>query len=846
MAPPAWNAARRSALVVTLLAGARLASAAPPTFHAEPAVEVIALAVNGTGSGTIVLHNDTAATITAAAITAEPGCDAAVHASPLTGFSLPAGMTRTLAISCTPAPASMQRCSYQVRSAIGAALLGFEAVCAYAGAPTLVPDRTSVDLGAVAIGRSVAQTITLHNTGATALDHLFVEATDLADNFAVGAPCNPDARACDAAIPVVPAGGTTQLIVRCTPHTTGPQAAELHIATSAGSRLAAPITLACSGVAATAPVLVASPTAIDVGAVEVFGASARATVHLSSAGLGIVRLLDVQIVDAGTGGAADWAVTPQLACTAGIPPGCDLAPGGAVDLALVFDPSGIGVRDASLLVNYRDTADRSLSLPLHGSGLGATLELIGDDTTLDLGALPLDTTGTLTFQVTNNGNRDLTDATRTLTAPATGFVVTPGPSFAVAAGAMTTITVSCTPTAKGPLSSILRLDALDVQSAAIDLGLRCTGDPSAPLVATPPALLLGEVRVATQVVKHLAIAGVAGPTQLTSAGLETASPSLTVTGAPATTPAIIDVTAAPTLEGPLANRVLVASSAGATLAVPVSGTAVTATYSVPAVVSLGTFCVEQPTTPRILPLTSTGSATLALAAPRLALADSPFDLQLVAPQRYPVLLASSARATVAVTPKRQATAGLDTDELIWTTDVAGAVTSRTKLTATFVDNGGAIAPPALVFGPTLVHLDTHNAQQVTLQNCDVSALSLDTPQIAAPFSIDSPNFPTGLRPGETATFSVGFHPTKLGPVSRTLVITSPQLRDLQLTVALSGEGSTTGSADSDAGPTSTERGPTSFYACGGCASRDPAGAASWAIVVVCVLAPRRRRGRRRI
>ena len=41
-----------------------------------------------------------------------------------------------------------------------------------------------------------------------------------------------------------------------------------------------------------------------------------------------------------------------------------------------------------------------------------------------------------------------------------------------------------------------------------------------------------------------------------------------------------------------------------------------------------------------------------------------------------------------------------------------------------------------------------------------AAFQLDAPQVPAPFSIDSPNFPTALKPGEVAAFSVGFHPTK--------------------------------------------------------------------------------------
>ena len=127
-----------------------------------------------------------------------------------------------------------------------------------------------------------------------------------------------------------------------------------------------------------------------------------------------------------------------------------------------------------------------------------------------------------------------------------------------------------------------------------------------------------------------------------------------------------------------------------------------------------------------------------------------------------------------------------------------------------------------------------------MQNCDVSPLQLDPPQISAPFSIDSPSFPNTLLPGETATFSVGFHPTKLGPAMQTLVITSPQRPNVQLKVFLTGKGIVTDPVG-DAGSFP----PPNQDHCGGCATNDPSGAAALTLAALCVLVPRRRRSARR-
>ena len=829
----------RLLVVAAAIAGARWAAAAP--LSADPTVRVVELAVNGTGSGTITLGNPGTSAVVATGIVAAPGCDAdAVHAAPLTGFTLAPGAPRPITISCSAAPASMRRCTYQVRGA-GQAVLGeFEAVCAYAGAPSLTPTPAMVDLGAIAVGATAVKPVTLRNAGA-AFDRVFVEITDLTGSFAVAAPCNPDAHACDAAVPSVALGGTLALAVTCTPRTRGPVSAELHVATSTGARLTAPVMLTCSGLDATAPVLAATPSVIDVGAVEQVGATAGATVHLTNPGPGTVTLRDVQIADSGTGAAADWsyvARATRTTCDPAIPPDCPLEGSATVDLALTFDPSAIGVRDATLLVNYHDTADRSLSIPLRGTGDGATLELVGGVTALDFGGLPLGSTAALTVGVINRGSRPLTDATVALAPPLAGLAASPA---ALAVVRTATVTVTCTPTAAGTLTSDLVIGAPDVATAPLHISVRCTGDPAATLTATPPAVLLGEVRTGGSTVAHVAIASVGAPVGLDSAKLMAQDPRLTLTGAPATTPATLTLVATPGTEGPLTNQLVVTPVSGTPLTAAITGTAVTAGFATDDVVSLGTFCVEQPTTPRTLVLASSGTATIGLTAtPALQRADSPFDLVLISPPGYPASLAPATRALVAVTPKRQATPGVVTDALVWTTDVAGLATATTRLSAAFIDDGGAIAPAAISFPQTVVHLDSGKPRQVTLQNCSLFQLALDTPQIAAPFSIDSPNFPSALQPGETASFSVGFHPTRRGNASTDLVIPSPQLPGTPLKVSLFGVGVADDGSGGSAVPDSALD-ATSFYACGSCASSPPSSALALLAAAFAVVLPRRRR-----
>ena len=354
-------------------------------------------------------------------------------------------------------------------------------------------------------------------------------------------------------------------------------------------------------------------------------------------------------------------------------------------------------------------------------------------------------------------------------------------------------------------------------------------------------MTLGEVRVGTAP-QTIAIALESTGAPLVFAGapaFDAQNPNLAVGSLSATTtPATIDVTLTPTATGVFTARLVVADTAGDTLRIPITATIATASYMVPAAFDVGTFCVGQPTATANVALQIDGTATLEVAAPALSAA-SPFQLGFTAPTVYPASLAANDTEIVAITPERQSTATTLADTLTWTTDTDAMPTATTAITATFVDNGGAIAPPNLDFGKVPVHVFVDDGQRVMIQNCNSTTLELDPPTIKAPFSIDSPNFPTTLAPNETATFSIGFHPTNLGLFQQSFAITSPQLPSQPLQVALVGDSVSTTPPPMDAGTGSGAPAATSFYACS-CA-RDPRDA--WPIVLAFgMLIARRRSG----
>lgn len=828
-----------AAAIVGLAAAAATAYAlGDGSVVATPPVAFAEVAGSG-GSATAQLANTTATAIQVA-LAADVSCDPDVSFSPGTGslFAIAGSSSQPISFACAAAqPSGMERCLVHATDpSTGDPLADLLGVCENAAGGMLVPSPTELAFGTVAIGGSATLPIALTNADTAPIATLYIQTDDAGADFTFAAPCNPDASACDGAVGAIPHGGSATILVTCSPRSTGTHLAQLHVATDTGQRLAQNVALACAGGSATAPVLGVTPDAIAVSQpVEVTSGQAQSIVRLTNLGTGTLQIADVRAVDVVTGAAGDWTFALSGACSV-LP--CSLAAGAELDALVTFDPSAIASRAASLLVSYHDTVDRTRTIPLAGEGLGATLDGAAP-LTLDFGDVPVGHAATLDFALANHGNRATTAA---LTASPAGAIATAA-SIAVppSAPAPTSVPATCTPTTAGAISATLSAASADaISTAPVTVQATCNGTTS-PLFADPTGVALGEVRMG------------AAPTTLTFMLESTGSP-VTFTGTPAldaananlavgalsaqTTPATISVVLSPVAPGAFTTHLLIEDTAGDTLHVPIAATVVAPMYAAPAALDVGTFCVGEPTTAATVALANTGTATLGVNAPQLS-QDSPFQLAFTAPTAYPASLPLAGTATIALTPLRQSAPTTVSDTLTWSTDDASAPVQSTAITASFIASGGAIAPIAIDFGKVAVHLYVDDDQRVVVQNCNDTTLELDAPTIAAPFSIDSPNFPTTLAPNETATFSIGFHPTSLGEYQQTFALTSPQLPGQPLQVALSGESISTTPLEPDAaGPGAP--GATSFYACN-CESADPRG--GWPIALaVLLLSARRRRG----
>ncbi len=617
---------------------------------------------------------------------------------------------------------------------------------------------------------------------------------------------------------VPPTGAMVTL--RCTPAAVTSYTGTLTVASS-NALSGSPVTvnLTCAGsVASASPKLEVSPPSLTVQA-NVGGAPSVTMLDLSDSGAMPLTISSIAKLGSGT-----WSFASM--CTAG----CSLAAssGSHQALTVTYTPTAIAASDVAMLQIVSTDPMSPTTVVLTGTGLGATFAV--NPSSLDFATVPVGSSSPKTLQLDNAGNVQLTGIT--YTPPGPPFSLDQGPTT-VEVGTPAIVRLSCAPTVTGVASGNLTIhvpNATPPTTAVIPL--TCNGQ-SGGLVAFPTSLDFGEIRIGdtTPRTKQSALSSTGAALALTAQPmLATPVPGLTVGTVPmtiTTTPASFDVTYTPPAHD-TTFATTIAATAGNTATVAVSGKVVTPAVDgdVTMEVYAGAWCLNQPTTPTTVVLTSTGTATLHVAQPALQM-NTAFALSDVMPAMagYPFVLASGGTVSVAVQPHQSGTAAHVTDMLAWNADLPSA--AITPIVADFVSDGGVAQPSVLEFEVAVNKSDT---KIVSLQNCQTLPLAFTNARITPDdvFSIDAQP-PPSLLPGVVGAVAIKFTPKKVGVVTGTLTIDAPTG---PLTVELHAAG---------LGGTGTSGTPATFYGCG-CRSSDPRGASVLLGAIALVL--RRRRSRR--
>ena len=808
-------------------------AAAGPQFVVEPSVITVSLPLNTPGSGASMLKNIGDAVGSVSSIVADGSCAGGVmpFATPTWPFTVMPMGTHTVGIGCTgSAIYGIRRCKQNVIGGASQILTSYTGLCMTEGT-TMFASAGSHNFNDVMVGtESAVVPLTIVNTNGNPQHTLLsIQLGDHDGNFKVHAPCLIDGPGCDATV-VVPTGGMFVVNVTCSPQTVGIKTAQLYIVGNGGTKLMPAIALTCNGTSGgTQPAISVNPSSVTL--MNAVG-SGMTSSNVTVGNIGMGNLTITGITQAGS---MDWTYTTAGLCQT-LP--CTLPPSASFAITATFAPTAIGMRNATLTIASDDPNTPMYQVQLDGTGLGATLALasnLGMPPTLDLGTSPIGILTTTTFDLRNDGNVVLTPVNLTLTQPGTELTVSPAPTT-IGASSVRTITVGCTPTAAQLFTAPLDIAAPNALSGSpISILVKCTGT-SGSLFSTPSSIQLGEVRTGSpRVTRMVALKTAGGTLTITSppalsptvAGLSVTPPSSTsITLAQ---PSMFDLNVDATADHDLATSIEVTAS-GESLSIPVTGKIVTAKVEYSQTINVGSFCVNQATTGAAARLTATGTATVGLATQPVLnkMASSPFQLSYTSPVSYPYSLPPNQSATVEVTPLRQVAKGIQTDDVVWATDVAGEAAPRTTVTAEFVADGGAIAPQLADFGGVMLR-QTGDPKVIKIQNCGMEPMSLSGPEISpgGEFSDDSAApLPETLAPNAIATINVKFRPTKVGTRMATLIVTSSKG---PLGVTLLGQG---------IAPPGTTPDSTSFYACD-CTTSRPGDA--WPALLVLIVLRRRRR-----
>ncbi|MBL9012880.1 MAG: choice-of-anchor D domain-containing protein [Myxococcales bacterium] len=808
----------------------RGAPGVPGIAVTPPVVEVhLQQATAGSGSGTMT---NTGPSVQVLAITPDSSCSSlgvTGFSMPMPPFTLATSQSQLAGIQCSASGYGIRRCQQHVSGAGAQVLASYTGLCITEGPSLFTPSAPTLGFGDVMVGTaSPAMMVTMTAPMSPSNTVISIHVGDQDGNFVVQSPCFQNGPGCDATV-ALPPMGMLPISVVCSPQSPGMKLASLNVVGNGGTH--ATVMLSCNGTqTAGTPAIGVNPTSVPLAAPVNTGATSS-NVRVSNIGTA-----DLIVQQPTLSGSTDWSITPNGACPT-FP--CTVGMGSGFDLTATFAPTAIGARDATLTVVSNDPLTPMVQVLLDGTGQGATLALatnLGNPPALDLGTTPIGIATQATFLLRNDGNVVLDPVTLALSQMGTVFTVSPTPTTIPPAGTRA-VTVTCTPAAAQPYTADLDILAPTATSGSpISLEVRCTGTAGA-LFAVPSLLRLDEIRTGSpSVTRSISLRTAGGPLTITSdpelvsplAGVTVGPPSATTINP--TQPVMFDVTIEPGSADRDLTGTIEVTAGGDTLPIPVTGKVVTARVEYPPALMIGSFCVGQATSSATARLSSTGTATIVLPSqPVLTkMATSPFQLAFTAPVGYPYQLPGGQTASVEITPLRQMTKGVQTDELVWATDVDGELAPRTTVTAEFVAEGGAIAPQLVDFQRVKLR-EVGQPQVIKIQNCGMQPMQLSGPFIdpEGEFRDDSPTpLPETLAPNQVATINVNFAPKKLGARTAMLTVESSAGR---LSVMLLGLGI------DDPDPTKDVR---SFYACD-CRSSDPT--AAWPVLIVVVVLRRRRR-----
>ncbi len=198
----------------------------------------------------------------------------------------------------------------------------------------------------------------------------------------------------------------------------------------------------------------------DFGSVDVTGATVTRTFTIKNVGTSDLTLPDTPVVTIGGTHAADFTLTTDATSP--------VTPGGETTFTITFDPSAIGLRQATISIASNDGDENPYTFSIQGTGTGPApeMDVLGNGISIpsgdasprtadntDFGDVTVGNSQTLTFTIANTGSVDLNlSGTPIVTISGThaaDFTLAADATTPVASGGTTTFQITFTPGATG-------------------------------------------------------------------------------------------------------------------------------------------------------------------------------------------------------------------------------------------------------------------------------------------------------------------------------------------------------------------------------------------------------------
>jgi len=515
--------------------------------------------------------------------------------------------------------------------------------------------------------------------------------------------------------------------------------------------------------------LVASPARIDFGTVTAGTATQSVTIK-STLGYDIVS----QAAVTGSGFSISGPSLPVM-----------LSWGQTASFNVTYTPQSSGAATGSITI-LTNGSGASLTIPLTGTGGATAGSLSVAAPTLNFGSVQVGSSQTLSETLTNSGGSPVTisQATATGAYGVSGL----GLPMTLAAGQSSSFSVKFTPTTGGSAGGNLSI-ASNASNPNFSVPLSGSGVTPGALTATVPSLSFGSVQVGSSQRLSETLTNSGGSPVTISQATTTGAYGVSGLGLPTTLAAgqstSFSVKFTPTTGGSASGNLSIASNASnPTLAVPLSGTGVTAGTLTATASSLSFGSVQVGNSQTLSEtLTNSGGSNVTITAASTVIPYSMSGMTL------PTTLTpgQSASFSVKFTPTN---GGSASGNLSITSNASNSSLS-VPLSGSGVTPGSLTATASsLSFGT--VQVGNSQTLSETLTNSGGSSLTVTQANVTGTgFSVTGLTLPLTLIPGQSFTFGAIFTPTSGGSATGNIAVVS-NASNPNVAISMSGSGEIAG------------------------------------------------------